>query len=131
MDVSEVDQDAEDEDEEDYEEQQGTENRYANQASSTLTRQSSYHHIPSQAYQHQVQKNNTNQRQGNYHLQQQNRTQGQHQNLYGSQVQQPQRRFPSQPPVNRQTNSNSGGYHQPRPPPRHPPYPAHAVVSTN
>ena len=41
-----------------------------------------------------------------------------------------QRRLPGQQHTsgNRFSNANSGGYHQPRPPPRHPPYPAHAVV---
>ena len=123
MDVSEVDQDAEDEDE-DYEE---TERRYpTQQSSSTLTRQSSYHHIPSQAYHHQGQ--NTNQRQGNYHSKPQQKSQIL-QNQYGNNAPQ-QRRLPGQQHTsgNRFSNANSGGYHQPRPPPRHPPYPAHAVV---
>ena len=123
MDVSEVDQDAEDEDE-DYDE---TEHRYRpQQPSSTLARQSSYHYIPSQAYHHQGQ--NTNQRQGNYHSKPQQKAQVP-QSQYENNAPQ-QRRLPGQQQTarNRFANANSGGYHQPRPPPRHPPYPAHAVV---
>ena len=136
MDVSEVDQDAEDE-EEDYEEERGKEDTYPysslRQTSSSIARQSSYHHIPSQAYQYQGHNDNANETQSNYHSQQQHKSQVQHQNPFGSHAQQHARRIPAQlhAQINRHPNSNGVGYHQPRPPPRHPLYPAHSVVSAN